>query len=222
MPTRSATPWRRSRRAGVVHGGRRSPKLTDGLHGRAHSLKPPAPGEALPLFRCDNPSRAFFFPVTPDEVRHTLARLPARHTEELTHVWFRRVSAREFAEGRTPLAEFVRGSGVAAIILYPWPTDRLLRFGHRATPAAVLRFYRPWQPTQVSDEQGQALCFTAEALRHFYLEHLLLHEVGHLVDSRRGPPSRARARRAESVADSYAVRWSAQGRVEFVEGDAGD
>jgi hypothetical protein len=101
-------------------------------------------------------------------------------------VWFRRVSVRAYDEGQIPFAEFVRGSGVAAIILYPWPVDRLLYFGHQPVPPVLLCFYRPWAPTLVSDERGNFLCFTAEGLRRFYLEHLLLHEVGHLVDSGRG------------------------------------
>ena len=215
MSLRIATPWRKSRRAGVIHGGRRWPKLTEGLHGRTHSLHAPAPGQAVPIFRCDNPSRAFFFPVTPDEVRTVLVQLPKSHVERLTHVWFRRVSTRAYDEGEVPLAEFVRGSGVAAIILYPWPVDRLLYFGRQSVPPAILRFYRPWAPTLVSDERGHFLCFTAEGLRRFYLEHLLLHEVGHLVDSGRGARSRGRVRRAESFADDYAVQWSARGRVEL-------
>jgi hypothetical protein len=153
--------------------------------------------------------------VTPEEVRTVLAQLPASDVARLTHVWFRRVSTRAYDEGNLPFAEFVRGSGVAAIILYPWPVDRLLYFGHQPVPPAVLRFYRPWAPALVSDERCPFLCFTVEGLRRFYLEHLLLHEVGHLVDSGRGARSRGRVRLAESFADDYAVQWSARGRVEL-------
>jgi hypothetical protein len=51
-------------------------------------------------------------------------------------------------------------------------------------------------------------------LRRFYLEHLLLHEVGHLVDSFRSGRRHAPRRSAEGFADDYAIRWSRTGEVE--------
>ena len=50
-------------------------------------------------------------------------------------------------------------------------------------------------PEVIEVPGGRALQFTEEALRRFYLEHLLVHEVGHLVDSLRpGRPRHACSR----------------------------
>ena len=60
---RKKTAWKKSRKFGDVYGGRRLPKLTDGLLKRVHSLETPSPTDNLPLLRRDNPSRDFFFPL---------------------------------------------------------------------------------------------------------------------------------------------------------------
>ena len=50
------------------------------------------------------------------------------------------------------------------------------------------------------------LQFDEEQVRRFYLDDLILHEVGHHVDSRRY--SAANYKEAEEFADQYALEWS--------------
>ncbi|QEH32493.1 hypothetical protein OJF2_09700 [Aquisphaera giovannonii] len=206
MKRRSATPWKKSRTYGDIHGGRARPRLADNVFALVHSLRPPAPGRSTPILVQDNPSSAFSFPVAIEELAAALSRLPAGHAEGLTHIWLRRRPGR--GRALLPLAEFVRGSGVSAIVLYPWPRDGKLDLGRDRLPsrttAAYLRF-----GGQVAREHGRwHVRFAAESdLRRFVVEHLFCHELGHHVDWYRRRWSKANVRRVEEYADQFAARW---------------
>ena len=132
----------------------------------------------------------------------------------MTHLWLRRVKKSDFASGHHPLAEFVCGCGVRLIVLYPWPKDMLLPLGPQRPGAKLLRFYSRWCDDLVEDGGEWFLRWKLPALRSFYAEGLLFHEVGHHVDRYRRRWSRANRRRVEEFADQYAVEWSATARRE--------
>ncbi|HEX3132222.1 MAG TPA: hypothetical protein VHX44_01425, partial [Planctomycetota bacterium] len=72
--SRKETAWRKNRKFSDIHGGRTSLKLTDGIFRRVHALKRPAPGDQLPLFISENPSRDFFHPLDAEALRQELQR----------------------------------------------------------------------------------------------------------------------------------------------------
>lgn len=211
---RKLTAWRKNRKLGDVAGGRRWPKLEDGIVRREHSLKPPAPGQALPILVEDNPSRDYIFPITVEDAREYLRAFPEEDVKGLTHLWLRRVSARAYRAAGSPLAEYVWGSGVRAIILYPWARDRLLRFGSRRPSASAQKRYSRWTTDLVLEKGGWCLRWSDEALRDFYLTALLGHEVGHHRDPARR--SKANERGREEAAEQYALRWMPDGEELFV------
>ena len=206
---RKLTAWKKSRKLGDAAGGRRWPKFEDHIVRREHSLKPPAPGQAVPVLMEDNPSRDYFFPAAVEEVRDHLATFPDKDVKGLTHLWLRRISSKSYREAGRPLAEYVWGSGVCAIILYPWSTDRLLKFGRRRPSASIQRSFSRWTTDIVLEDGIWCLRWSDEALRDFYLTALLGHEVGHHRDpKRRGGAS---GRRQEESAEQYALRWMPDG-----------
>ena len=205
---RKETAWRKNRRFGEIHGGRSKRKVPDSILRRVHSLPPPADGAELPQFIIDNPSRQFAFPIVESQIRKALGRLPYSDTARITHVWLRRVSMASYRAGRVPFAQFLCGRGARIIVLYPWPTDMLLRFGRRRPMARLLREYSPWTEDLVLVEERWCLRWTMDALRAFYLNHLLLHEVGHHVDWYYRRWTEANRRQTEEAADQYAVYWS--------------
>lgn len=202
---RKQTAWKKNRRLGDVAGGRSWPKLKDGLIRRTHSLKPPAQGRTLPILIEDNPSRAFFFPITGREAIAHLASFPPEDVSGLTHVWLRRLNKSDYATGKLPLAEYVRGSGAAAIVLYPWPKDRLLRFDRKRPPKRILKRFLRWDPELICENGVWHIRWSDEALRDFYLNELIGHEIGHHRDGRR--ISKANRRRCEESAEQYALTW---------------
>lgn len=76
MQTRKHTAWKKNRKFGDVMGGRKRPKLADNKFNGQHNLTAPNEREETPIFILDNPSRDFYFPVTVEEVKETLNRLP--------------------------------------------------------------------------------------------------------------------------------------------------
>lgn len=50
----------------------------------------------------------------------------------------------DFATGHYPLAEFVCGSGVRLIVLYPWPKDMLLPLGPQRPGEKLVKFCSRW------------------------------------------------------------------------------
>jgi hypothetical protein len=218
MQTRKDTAWRKSRKFGDIHGGRTRLRLADNIFSRAHSLKRPGPGAEIPIFIVDNPSRDFFFPVSEEDVRKTLNSLPAICRAFLTHVWLRRVRKSDYETKTKPLASFIAGSGVRLIVLYSWPKDLLLRFGDRKPSKRRLRRYAPWGPELIKEGGEWCLRWSEDQLRLFYIQHLLLHEIGHHVDYFCRRWSKANKKQVEEFADQYAVEWSAVAKT-VLDGD---
>jgi len=133
MRSKKHTAWRKNRKFGDVHGGRTHPKITDGIFNRAHSLSPPGPDQQTPILIEDNPSRDYFFPLTGEEC---IKALPKRDQVGVTHLWLRRPGATDRREG-LPLAQFICGSGVRLIVMFPWRKDMRLCLGRRR-PAGIL------------------------------------------------------------------------------------
>ena len=211
MPRKSQkrTRYRRNREFGDIHGGRVHRRFADNIFKRVHSLTPPDPNQdELPVFICDNSSRDFFFPITPQDVLNGMQRLPNKDTDSITHVWFRRLKRSDYETGRHPLATFSCGSGVRLITFYPWPKDLQLRLGNRKPVESTLRWYSPWTTDLEETDHGWVLRWTMGKLRAFYLNNLLLHEIGHHVDWFHRRWSRANLKQVEAEAERYAFHWS--------------
>ncbi len=120
---RKRTAWKKSRKFGDVYGGRASTKIPNRIFNRMHSLSPPGPCDEVPLYIVDNPSRDYFFPLSTEEISRELQNLPNNDWSDITHIWLRRFKKTEYQRGELPFAEFICGSGVRLIVLYPWPRD---------------------------------------------------------------------------------------------------
>ncbi|MGJ7499946.1 hypothetical protein ACSFBF_06270 [Variovorax sp. ZT5P49] len=212
MKNRSATPWKKSRTFGDIYGGRMRRRLTDNIFARAHSLQRPAPGQALPLLIQDNPSREFFFPVSVEECAAALRALPVDHGKGVTHIWLRRRPMR-MTGPNAPLAQFIYGSGVRVIVLYPWRVDGRLYVGRKKPKPQHVAPYVRYGAKVVSDQGRWHVDFSQADLRRFYIEHLFCHEVGHHVDWYTRHWSGANARQTEEFADQYAVQWASDASV---------
>lgn len=204
-----ATRWKRNRKFGDVYGGRTKPKLSDNVFAKCHSLARPSEYDQLPILIEDNPSRDYFFPLSVEQCWEAIQALPKADTKGLTHVWCRRLSGASVRDGDYPFAEFICGSGVRVIVLYPWPRSMRMRHGSNKLSN---RFSNELEKYGAIIEycDGQWTSKWGHAgLRKFYIEALIYHEVGHHVDwySRRW--SKANDRAVESAADEYAMQRTA-------------
>lgn len=204
--TRKETAWKKSRKFGDVKGGRRWPKVTDNIFKRYHSLPKPPPEAVLPLFIHENPGRDFYFPVTEADIRQQIARLPVEDTARLTHIWLRHLKKKDYEKGDSVQGMYIRGSGVFLIVLHPFPKDLKMAFRERKPIKRTLNYYSAWTNDLLFDEEKSAwyLKWTENAISDYYLNSLLLHEIGHHVDAF---PSKADRKKYEDFADDYAVTW---------------
>ncbi|MEO1229831.1 MAG: hypothetical protein AAFZ18_13065 [Myxococcota bacterium] len=182
--------------------------MTDGILAHVHPLERPSASEVTPILIEENPSRDLYFPLSGAECLAAMAALPRRVTEGITHVWLRRVTRRALDRGEHPLASYVLGSGVRAVVLFPWRTDNLIRFGAKAPQGDTRRDYERFGAQIVRRGECWYGEFSDVALRRFYLEYLLFHEIGHHLDGQRRHWSRAHRRACEEAADQYALSWA--------------
>lgn len=137
--------------------------------------------------------------VTPDEVADRLAQLPAEFLRPLEIVQFSRMTRKKQC---FPCYGMQWGSS-----LYLYPIEEGL----------VESYSQPPKPNQVNEARmyggvwAQAaprlwtLTWTPQAIKDFYLNNILIHELGHLLDDRNSRPADR-----ERYAEWFAIRWGYQ------------
>ncbi len=207
--SRVPTPWKKSRTLGDIYGGRERLRFADNIFARAHSLERPSPDAELPILLEDNPSRDFFFPMSGQEVVEALQSLPKRDYNGITHIWLRRLKKSDFINHAQPLAWFSCGSGVRLITLYPWPTSMELSYGPRRPSNRVFNEVTRYGGDIRKRGRDWISKWTLPALRRFYLQGILFHEVGHHIDQYYRHFTDANVKETEEFADQYALAKTA-------------
>jgi hypothetical protein len=147
------------------------------------------------------PSEGFVHVVTPSQVRERLAALPEHYVERLEVVQLSRMTRKKYAY---PCYGMQWGS---AIYLYPVEESLVEYYGKPPRPAVyneARMFGGKWVQTGSSSWK---LVWSRPALEDFYLNNVLIHELGHLVDYRNNS-FRDRERFAEWFAIEFGYRRS--------------
>ena len=145
--------------------------------------------------------------VTEDDVRRRLAQLPAWMTRPLQVVQLSQMTRKK---RRSPCYGMQWGS---TIYLYPIEEALIESFGGPPKPAQ--RIEAAMYGARWLNDAGQwQLVWTEEAIRDFYLNNVLIHELGHILDSRNSSP-RDRERFAEWFA--LEVGYKASRRKELAQ-----
>ena len=209
MKSRKYTAWKKNRKFGDIYGGRERKRLRDNIFARAHSLKKPAIHCKLPLLMSENPGRDFFFPINVNEALIALEALPLECYRQITHLWLRRGNKEKYLKGKQPLAEFICGSGVRVIILYPWPNDMMLCVGNKKPSTRLLKEYNEWTTDVVQVKNQWYFRWELAPLRHFYIQYLLYNKVGYHVNWYREHWSKANRKMVNEFASQYAIQKTA-------------
>lgn len=221
MQTRKHTAWKKNRKFGDIKGGRMRLKCKDGIFNRMHNLLKPSELDEKPLYIVENPSRDFYFPISVDDIKNTLNKLSKEDTDHLTHIWLRKIKKSEYLKDDAMQGCFIVGSGVYLIILYPFPKDNKMIFGKKKPTSKTINFYKKYTTELKQDQDGYwYLQWTAPLIKRYYLESLLLHEVGHSIDSFDSSFwSKASGKKKDDFANNYASFWSANIRESFLDID---
>jgi len=191
--------------------------MTDNIFNRLHSVQRPSPQDQLPIVMADNPSRDFVFPTTSDRVLGRLAELPADDVDGITHLWFRRTDLDRTDPQR--FFDYIGGSGVQLIVIYPWPKDLLLRLGSSRPKPKTLNRYRPWTTDLRKVDRQWCLVWTADSVERFTLESVIPTAVGYYDAWRRHRWVGDGGKVMHARAESYAARWSVTGVEERTRSD---
>ena len=145
------------------------------------------------------PGRGYQHVVTEQEVRQRLSELPARFTAPLQIVQLSRMTRKKRS---FPCYGMQWG---VAVYLYPIESELVEYFGRPPRPAEYNEtrlFGGKWE-----HHGGSAwrLTWTPATIRDFYLNNVLIHELGHLLD-KRNTSYQDRERFAEWFAIEYGYR----------------
>lgn len=149
------------------------------------------------------PGRGYEHVVTEDDIRQRLAELPAKFTAPLQVVQLSRMTRKKRS---FPCYGMQWGT---AIYLYPVEAELVEYFGRPPRPAEYNEtrlFGGRWE------NEGGALWklhWTPATIRDFYLNNVLIHELGHLLDNRNSS-YQDRERFAEWFAIEYGYRVRGQ------------
>lgn len=141
------------------------------------------------------PGNGYVHAVTKDEIRARLEDLPRQIVEQVEVIQLSRMTRKK--------ALFPRYGMQWGQNVYLYPIEASL----------VERYLRPPRPEQVieakmfggiwSQEGSQwHLTWTPEALRDFYLNNVLIHEIGHVIDTRNTNPHKR-----EQYANWFAIEY---------------
>jgi hypothetical protein len=141
------------------------------------------------------PGRGYRHVLSPDDVRARLAQLPADFVRPLEVVQFSRVTRKKQS---FPCYGMQWG---AAIYLYPVEETLVEHYGQEPKPAQRIEAGMYGGRWEQNGAQWQ-LHWSEAAIRDFYLNNVLIHELGHLLDCR-NTGFRDRERYAEWFAMRY-------------------
>jgi hypothetical protein len=118
-------------------------------------------------------------PVTTQEVAERIAQLPKRIRSKLEIVQFSRMTRKR---ALFPCYGMQWGT---AVYLYPIESSLVEHYARQPRPEQLVEarmFGGEWQ----REGRGWNLVWTADSIRDFYLNNVLIHEIGHTVDDRNG------------------------------------
>jgi hypothetical protein len=149
----------------------------------------------------DEPGTGYRHVLTPEDIRTRLAVFPAAMLAALQVVHLSRMTRKK---RRFPCYGMQWGN---AIYLYPVEENRVETFFDPPRPAQKIEARMYGGRWNYAPGEGWRLEWTEAAIRDYYLNNILIHELGHLVDDR-NTSSIDRERFAEWFAIAYGYRPS--------------
>ncbi|MBM4074330.1 MAG: hypothetical protein FJ267_01640 [Planctomycetes bacterium] len=151
-------------------------------------------------FICQSPGQDYFHPITVEDVRARIELLPKEIVQQVEVIQFSEITRKRKL---FPLYGMQWGPNV---YLYPMEASLVETYKRPPTPKQLIEasmYGGQW----VQERCEWQLRWTLETIRDFYLNNVLIHEIGHVIDQR-NTNSEARERYANWFAIEYGFRVS--------------
>jgi hypothetical protein len=159
----------------------------------------PSDSDVINLYRRD-PGAGYIHPVTIEEVCERVEQLPARYRQNIEVIELARMTRKR---SLFPCYGLQWGPNV---YLYPIEESLVETFTRPPRPEQVIEA-KMYGGVWTQDGKLWRLSWTEHALRDFYLNNVLIHEIGHVNDTRNRNQN-ARERYADWFAIEYGYRAS--------------
>ncbi len=159
----------------------------------------PTDSDVIQLYRRD-PSAGYFHPVTLEEVADRVEQLPAKYRQNIEVIELARMTRKR---SLFPCYGLQWGPNV---YLYPIEESLVETYTRPPRPEQVIEA-KMYGGVWTQDGKLWRLSWTEHALRDFYLNNVLIHEIGHVNDTRNRNQN-ARERYADWFAIEYGYRAS--------------
>lgn len=159
----------------------------------------PTDSDVIQLYRRD-PGAGYFHPVTLEEVADRVEQLPAKYRQNIEVIELARMTRKR---SLFPCYGLQWGPNV---YLYPIEDSLVETFTRPPRPEQIIEA-KMYGGRWTQDGKLWRLSWTEHALRDFYLNNVLIHEIGHVNDTRNRNQN-ARERYADWFAIEYGYRAS--------------
>jgi len=159
----------------------------------------PTDSDVIQLYRRD-PGAGYFHPVTLEEVADRVEQLPAKYRQNIEVIELARMTRKR---SLFPCYGLQWGPNV---YLYPIEESLVETYTRPPRPEQVIEA-KMYGGVWTQDGKLWRLSWTEHALRDFYLNNVLIHEIGHVNDTRNRNQN-ARERYADWFAIEYGYRAS--------------
>ena len=159
----------------------------------------PTDSDVIQLYRRD-PGAGYFHPVTLEEVADRIEQLPAKYRQNIEVIELARMTRKR---SLFPCYGLQWGPNV---YLYPIEESLVETYTRPPRPGQMIEA-KMYGGVWTQDGKLWTLSWTEHALRDFYLNNVLIHEIGHVNDTRNRNQN-ARERYADWFAIEYGYRAS--------------
>ena len=157
-----------------------------------------------PFIKVEKTHSDFVFPITSEDIQAGLGQVPSEFLSGIKAVLVPSGSKKQTKVVKSLLlyGEYWQ----ECVFLHPYPRAEMTWKYDKTPNPTVLREYQRAGAIVNPDGAGICISFDEGALKQFYLRDVLMHEIGHHVDSQRIRSRRKREAFAEWFAHEYGFR----------------
>jgi hypothetical protein len=157
--------------------------------------------DEIVIIKAEKCNPHFIMPVTEQDILKKLKEIPKNFLEELKCIYLLGGSNKQL---KASDSLFIFGRYWAnCIFLHPYPKKDLSIFYDKLPKPSIIHEYKAAGAQVVTEYEYWIVKFDLQSLKNFYLNNVLIHEIGHHVDRN----NKNRKKKNENFADWFAISY---------------